>query len=55
MKSIDIERNGVLYPIEIKKTGNPNKQDIKAFTKLDNNGKRLRKGGSSVCQTPNGI
>ncbi len=51
MNEIDliIERNGVLYPIEIKKTGNPNKQDIKAFTKLDNNGQKAVGEGGIIC------
>ena len=51
MNEIDliIEHNGVLYPIEIKKTGNPNKQDIKAFTKLDNNGQKAVGEGGIIC------
>ena len=51
MNEIDliIECNGVLYPIEIKKTGNPDKQDIKAFAKLENNGLRAVGEGGLIC------
>jgi predicted AAA+ superfamily ATPase len=35
-----IESNGVLHPVEIKKTGNPGKEDIKAFVKLEGNEQR---------------
>lgn len=51
MNEIDllIESNGVLYPIEIKKTGNPGKQDIKAFLKLENNGQKPVGEGGIIC------
>ena len=51
MNEIDliIECNGVLYPIEIKKTGNPDKQDIKAFAKLENNGLKAVGEGGIIC------
>lgn len=51
MNEIDliIDNNGVLYPIEIKKTGNPNKQDIKAFVKLEGNGQKAVGEGGIIC------
>jgi predicted AAA+ superfamily ATPase len=51
MNEIDllIENNGVLYPIEIKKTGNPNKQDIKAFSKLEEEGGKVPGEGGIIC------
>lgn len=51
MNEIDliIENNGVLYPIEIKKTGSPNKQDIKSFIKLDGNGQKIVGEGGIIC------
>ncbi len=48
MNEIDliIDYNGVLYPVEIKKTGSPHKSDIKAFEKLkDNRQKQVGEGG----------
>ncbi|NLB03418.1 MAG: ATP-binding protein [Bacteroidales bacterium] len=53
MNEIDliIEHNGVLYPIEIKKTGNPNKQDIKAFSKLESNGQKAVGEGAIICMS----
>jgi len=44
-----IESNGVLYPIEIKKTGNPSKQDIKSFVKLEGNEQRPVGEGGLIC------
>lgn len=51
MNEIDlvIDNNGVLYPIEIKKIGNPNKQDIKAFAKLEGNKQKMVGEGGVVC------
>jgi predicted AAA+ superfamily ATPase len=51
MNEIDllIENNGVLYPIEIKKTGSPNKQDIKAFSKLEKEEKKILGEGGIIC------
>ena len=51
MNEIDllIENNGVLYPIEIKKTGSPNKQDIKAFSKLEKEDKKILGEGGVIC------
>ena len=51
MNEIDliIDSNGVLYPIEIKKTSNPNKHDIKVFTKLESNGIKPVGDGAIVC------
>jgi len=51
MSEIDliIESNGVLHPIEIKKTGNPGKQDIKAFDKLEGNEQKPVGEGGIIC------
>jgi len=51
MNEIDlvIDYNGVLYPIEIKETGNPNKNDIKTFSKLENNGLKPVGEGGIIC------
>ncbi|MBS3947357.1 MAG: ATP-binding protein [Dethiobacter sp.] len=51
MNEIDliIESNGVLYPMEIKKTGHPSKQDIKAFVKLEGNEQRPVGEGGLIC------
>jgi predicted AAA+ superfamily ATPase len=51
MNEIDliIESNGVLYPIEIKKTGNPVKQDVNAFIKLDDNHHKAVGEGGLIC------
>ena len=51
MNEIDliIESNGVLHLIEIKKTGNPGKQDIKAFVKLDGNEQKPVGEGGIIC------
>ena len=42
-----IEENGLLHPIEIKKSSDPNKGDIKAFRIVDRLGKRGQ--GGIVC------
>jgi len=51
MNEIDliIESNGVLYPIEIKKTANPCKEDIKAFAKLEDNEQKSVGEGGIIC------
>lgn len=51
MNEIDliIENNGALHPIEIKKTGSPNKLDIKSFIKLDGNGQKIVGEGGIIC------
>jgi len=46
-----IDNNGVLYPIEIKKTGSPNKSDIKAFVKLEKNGQKPVGEGGIICMS----
>jgi len=43
-----LEYNGTIYPIEIKKTGNPGKNDIKNFSVLLNTGKPIGEG-AVVC------
>ena len=45
------ERDGVLYPVEIKKTASPSLADVKAFKKLASNGCNLGQG-SVVCLSP---
>ena len=49
-KEIDLlwEANGTLYPLEIKKTSNPDVRMTKEFCKLEKSGKILGKGGV-VC------
>lgn len=49
-KEIDllIIKDGKVYPIEIKKTGNPNKEVIKNFSVLENMGLQIGEGGI-VC------
>jgi len=49
-KEIDLllEYNGTVYPIEIKKTGNPGKDAIKNFDVLNNSGKLIGEG-AVVC------
>ncbi|MDD6045750.1 MAG: ATP-binding protein [Clostridia bacterium] len=51
-KEIDfvIEQNGILHPLEIKLSSNPDKRDIKVFSALENSGKQLGPGGI-VCMT----
>jgi len=44
-----IESNGVLHPIEIKKTANPGKEDIKAFAKLEDNEQKPVGEGGIIC------
>ena len=54
-KEIDllIFENGCLYPIEIKKTSNPNIADIKSFNILDNLKNPQRATGGIVCMYDN--
>ena len=54
-KEIDllIFENGCLYPIEIKKTSNPNIADIKAFNILDNLKNPQRATGGIICMYDN--
>jgi len=49
-KEIDLvlEYNGTVYPIEIKKTGNPGKDAIKSFSALRNSGKPIGEG-AVIC------
>lgn len=51
-KEIDlvIEQNGILYPIEIKMTGNPTKAMAKNFFALDNIPDKKRGMGCILCQ-----
>lgn len=51
MKEIDliIEENGILHPIEIKKTANPCKQDIASFSVLDKIAGKVIGAGGIVC------
>lgn len=44
-----IEKNNKIYPFEIKKTGNPKKEMIKNFGKLDNIKKQIGSGGIICC------
>ena len=52
MKEIDliIEENGVLHPIEIKKTATPDKSAMKSFSVLQNAGRELGTG-AVICMT----
>ena len=56
MKEIDviIEENGVLHPVEIKKTGSPDKSAIKAFSVLSE-AARGTGGGAVICMSDNVI
>lgn len=51
-KEIDlvIEQDGVLHPIEIKKSANPEQKAIRAFSVLENTGKTVGNGGI-VCMS----
>ena len=51
-KEIDfvIEQNGILHPLEIKLSSNPNMRDVKVFSALENSGKQIGPGGI-VCMT----
>ena len=44
-----IEENGTLYPIEIKKSANPNKAMASAFDVLDKDVEKKRGTGAIVC------
>ena len=44
-----IEENGILYPIEIKKTANPNKRMASSFDVLDQDIEKKRGMGAIVC------
>ncbi len=52
MKEIDliIEKNGVLHPVEIKKTASPDKSVIKAFSVLRDAGREIG-NGAVICMT----
>ncbi len=52
MREVDlvIEADGILHPIEIKKTGSPDRGLVKAFSVLNGSGKILGSGGI-VCMT----
>jgi len=39
------EANGTLYPLEIKKTANPNNHLVKTFRLLEKSGKKVGNGG----------
>ena len=57
VKEIDIliEQNGVLYPVEIKKTANPGKEHIESFSVLDKiKGATIGTGGV-ICMYDNNI
>ncbi|MDO4289977.1 MAG: ATP-binding protein [Eggerthellaceae bacterium] len=49
-KEIDavIERDGALYPVEIKKSANPQKKDVRAFPILERSGLKVEPG-MSIC------
>lgn len=51
-KEIDlvIERNGILHPVEIKLSSNPDRRAIKAFSILEKSGKQIGPGGIA-CMT----
>lgn len=44
-----IEENGILYPIEIKKSSNPTANDANAFTTLDKDINKKRGEGAIIC------
>ncbi len=46
-----LEADGELYPVEIKKSGNPGKDAISAFRVLANTGKSVGSGGVVCCAT----
>lgn len=46
-----LEVDGKLYPIEIKKTGNPGKNDIATFRVLEKTGNSIGPGGVVCCAT----
>ncbi len=52
MKEIDlvIEENGVLHPVEIKKTASPDRSAIKAFSVLES-GERQVGTGAVICMS----
>lgn len=52
MKEIDliVEENGVLHPVEIKKSASPDKSAIKAFSVLKNAGREIG-SGAVICMT----
>ena len=55
-KEIDVilEENGTLYPIEIKKKTNPNKNDITSFSVLNNLDKKIG-NGAVICTSDTDI
>lgn len=52
MREIDIvlEKDGVLHPLEIKQSSNPDKRAIRSFRLLDHSGKEVGPGGI-ICMT----
>ena len=57
VKEVDIliEQNGVLYPVEIKKTANPSKEHIESFSVLDKiKGVTIGTGGV-ICMYDNSV
>jgi predicted AAA+ superfamily ATPase len=50
-REIDVllEENGVLYPIEIKKKSNPDKNDIKNFAVIEKVLQQKRGNGAVIC------
>ncbi len=52
MKEIDliVEENGILHPVEIKKTAAPNKSTIKAFSVLSGASREVGTG-AVICMT----
>lgn len=55
MREIDllIEKDGTLYPIEIKKNGNPDSKDISSFCAIDGIDGKKRGSGGVVCMYEN--
>jgi len=53
-KEIDfvIEKNGTLYPIEVKRTSSPNTDDFKNFSVLSNNNTVKTGTGAVICLYP---
>ena len=53
-KEIDllIEKDGILYPVEIKKTASPGEKDIRNFRVLKNTGRKIG-NGAVICLAEN--
>lgn len=57
-KEIDlfIEENGQIHPLEIKKSANPNKREVKKYSVLNKTSLQQGNGGIiCMCQEPNPI